>query len=208
MNKRVATLAMLAATAAAPAIAEVQGMVSGDPQAGEQLAGSCVACHGPGGDSAAPTFPKLAGQSERYLAKQLLEIQSGARPVPTMAGQLDGMSKHDLQDLAAYFSAQSGSGGAADPALVELGERVYRAGIAEKGIAACAACHSPTGVGNPLAGFPALSGQHAAYTVTQLQAFRSGERSNDPERIMRDNAELLSDREIEAVSSYVAGLRP
>jgi len=181
---------------------------AGDATAGQAKAAACAACHGADGNSAAPNFPKLAGQGERYLLKQMHEIKSGARAAPLMAGQLDNMSEQEMADIAAYFASQKGTVGAAKADLVKLGEELYRAGSKRKSAAACSACHSPTGQGNDLAGFPSLSGQHAQYTAAQLQAFRNGTRSNDAERIMRDNAELLSDVEIEAVASYISGLHP
>ena len=187
-------------------------MPAGDAAAGEAQTMVCAACHGADGNSAAPTFPKLAGQGQKYLYKQLQDIRDGARPVPTMVGQLDGKSNQDLADIAAYYAAQSRTGGQTDPELLALGEAVYRGGIPERDVAACTACHSPTGAGNAPAGFPALAGQHAEYIAAQLVAYRRGYedetgRINDGDtRIMRITAFGLSDREIEAVSSYAAGL--
>jgi len=186
---------------------------AGDAAAGKDMIAVCAACHGADGNSAVPTFPKLAGQGEKYLLKQLQDIRDGARPIPTMAGQLDGKSDQNLADIAAFYAAQARSGGQTDPALLALGEKVYRSGVAERNVAACTACHSPTGKGNAPAGFPALAGQHAEYTATQLRAYRKGYeddtgRTNDGEaKIMRTTAFGLSDGEIEAVSSYVAGLK-
>jgi len=139
--------------------------------------------------------------------KQLKDIKSGARSVPTMAGQLDAMSEQDLADMAAFYAVQPATPGVAKEELVELGESVYRAGIREKGVAACTACHSPTGVGNGPAKYPRLSGQHADYIAAQLRAFRNDERTNDGDtRIMRDVASRLSDKELDAVASYASGL--
>ena len=186
---------------------------AGDADAGKEKVATCAACHGADGNSAVPTFPKLAGQGEKYLLKQMQDIRDGARPVPTMAGQVDNMSDQDLADIAAFYAAQPRSGGQADPALLELGEKVYRSGVAERNVAACTACHSPTGKGNAPAGFPALAGQHAEYTAAQLRSYRKGYedetgRTNDGDtKIMRTTAFGLSDREIDAVSSYVAGLK-
>lgn len=184
----------------------------GDAAAGKDMVAMCAACHGADGNSAAPTFPKLAGLGEKYLLKQMQDIRDGARPVPTMVGQLDGKSDQDLADMAAFYAGQARSGGQANPDLVPLGEKVYRAGVAERNVAACTACHSPTGKGNPPAGFPALAGQHADYIAAQLKAYRQGYedeagRTNDGDaRIMRTVAFGLSDKEIEAVSSYISGL--
>jgi len=184
----------------------------GDAAAGKAQTVACAACHGPDGNSAVPTFPKLAGQGEKYLIKQLKDIRDGKRPVPTMAGQLDGKSNQELADIAAYFASQTRTGGQTDPALLALGESVYRSGIPDRKVAACTSCHSPTGSGNAPAGFPSLAGQHAEYIAAQLTAYRKGYeddsgRTNDGDiRIMRMNAFGLSDREIQAVSSYAAGL--
>jgi len=200
VKKRIAVLLALCFVAAG-------AQAAGNADAGKQKAVACGACHGADGNSLAPTFPKLAGQHEKYLLKQLHDIKSGARNIPTMAGQLDAMSGQDLADIAAYFAAQQASPGAAREELVALGETVYRAGIREKGVAACAGCHSPTGSGNGPAGFPALSGQHSDYIAVSLRAFRNDERTNDGDtRIMRDVASRLSDKEIDAVASYASGL--
>ncbi len=179
----------------------------GNAQAGQAKTVACGACHGADGNSLAPTFPKLAGQNEKYLLKQMHDVKSGARVIAVMAGQLDALSEQDLADIAAYFSSQTRTPGAAKQELVALGESVYRAGIRERGIAACTACHSPTGHGNAAAKFPSLGGQHAEYLTTSLQAWRSEERKNDGDtRIMRDVAAHLTDKELEAVASYASGL--
>jgi cytochrome c553 len=185
----------------------------GDASAGKDKAMMCGACHGADGNSAAPSFPKLAGQGEKYLIKQMNDIHEGRRVVLTMAGVLDNMSQQDIADIAAYYASQTGTIGQAKADLVELGERIYRAGNSEVGIAACTACHSPTGEGNAPAGFPKLGGQHAEYIEAQLKAFRTGAeepekgRANDGEtRIMRDIVSRMSDLEIRAVSSYIQGL--
>ena len=186
-------------------------MPEGDAAAGKANAAACGACHGADGNSMAP-FPKLAGQGDKYLYKQMKDVRDGLRSIPTMAGQLDGKSDQDLADLAAFYASQTSTGGQTDPAMLELGKKVYRAGIAERGVAACTACHSPTGKGNEPAGYPALAGQHAQYIADQLRAYRMGYedpagRTNDGDtKIMRSVAFGLSDQEIEAVASYVAGL--
>jgi cytochrome c553 len=183
----------------------------GDAAAGKDQSVVCGACHGTDGNAASP-FPKLAGQGEKYLLKQLRDIRDGLRVVPTMIGQLDGKTDQDLADLAAYFSSQTRSGGQTDPALLALGGKIYRSGVAERKVAACAGCHSPTGKGNAPAGYPALAGQNAQYVADQLRAYRKGYediagRTNDGDlKIMRTEAFGLSDKEIDAVASYVAGL--
>lgn len=185
---------------------------AGDAAAGKNQAVACGACHGADGNSAVPSFPKLAGQGESYLLKQMQDIRDGARPVPTMAGQLDGKSDQDLADIAAFYAGQASTGGQTEPDLLALGEKVYRSGIPDRRVAACTACHSPTGSGNAPAGFPALAGQHAEYIAAQLRAYRKGYeddsgRTNDGDtKIMRSTAFGLSDMEIEAVASYASGL--
>jgi cytochrome c553 len=179
----------------------------GSADAGKAKAVVCGACHGADGNSPAPTFPKLAGQHAGYLLKQMKDIKSGSRSVPTMAGQLDALTEQDLEDIAAYFASQKATPGAAKEELVALGQSVYRAGVRDKGVAACTACHSPTGAGNGPAKYPALSGQHADYIAAQLRAFRNDERTNDGDtRIMRDVAARLSDKELDAVASYASGV--
>ncbi|WP_269618946.1 c-type cytochrome [Zhongshania sp. BJYM1] len=186
--------------------------LEGNAAAGKAKTAACAACHGADGNSAAPTFPKLAGQGERYLAKQIHDIKSGARSVPMMAGQTDNLSDQDIADIAAFYAGKAGSTGQTDPALVEKGAAIYRGGIADRSIPACAGCHSPTGSGMAAAGFPKLGGQHADYTSAQLKAFRAAAdgregRSNDGDtQMMRSIAFKLSDSEIEAVSSFIQGL--
>jgi cytochrome c553 len=193
-------------------MAWTQAGFAADAAAGKDQSASCSACHGADGNSAVPTFPKLAGQGERYLLKQMKDIRDGARPVPTMAGQLDGKSDEDLANLAAFYASQPATGGKTDPELLALGEKVYRSGVVERKVAACTACHSPRGKGNAPAGYPALGGQHAEYIATQLKMYRKGYedetgRTNDGDiKIMRTNAFGLSDKEIEAVASYISGL--
>ena len=167
----------------------------------------CAACHGVDGNSALGMNPKLAGQNERYTLKQLMDIQSGARQIALMTGLLDNMSGQDLADIAAFYASQEGTVNGANPELVEAGESIYKAGIADLGVAACSACHSPSGSGVAQAGFPALGGQHADYISTQMKAFRSGTRNNDGESApMRIVSERLTDAEIEALASYISGL--
>ena len=179
---------------------------AGDAAAGKGKTAVCGACHGADGNSPAAMFPKLAGQNEAYLVKQLNDIKSGTRSVVEMTGLLDAMTDQDLADIAAYYAKQAGTVGHAAKDLVEQGQKIYRGGIANKGVAACTACHTPTGEGMAQAGFPAIGGQHAAYAEKQLKMFRNGERNNDPQGMMRDIAAKLSDAEIKAVSSYIQGL--
>lgn len=180
---------------------------AGDATAGQSKAAVCGACHGPDGNSAAPNFPKLAGQGERYLLKQIHDIKEGRRTVLEMTGILDNMSEQDIADIATYFASQKMSVGAADPALVKRGEELFRGGKLEDGMPACTGCHSPNGAGIAAAGFPHLGGQHATYIAKQLTDFREGNRTNDGDaKIMRMIAAKLSNKDIAAVSSYVQGL--
>lgn len=181
---------------------------SGDPEKGEELAGSCAACHGSGGaEPIQDVYPKIADLGETYLYRQLMYIQDGDREIAEMAGQLDGMDDEDLRDLAAYFSEQEATVGRANPDLVDAGRSLYRGGNLSNGIPACSACHGPAGKGNGPAGYPRLSGQNADYIVKQLEEYRSGERDGGTEAsIMVDIAQKLRDDEIEAVSSYIQGL--
>lgn len=180
---------------------------AGDATAGQAKAAVCGACHGPDGNSMAPNFPKLAGQGERYLTKQLHDIKSGKRTVLEMTGLLTNLSDQDLADIAAYFSSQKGSVGAADEKLVARGQDLFRGGKVEQGMPACTGCHSPNGAGNAAAGFPHLGGQHAQYVTKQLTDFREGNRTNDGDTlVMRSIAAKLSNKDIEAVSSYIQGL--
>ncbi|WP_434593890.1 cytochrome c4 [Pseudomonas sp. R4-83] len=182
---------------------------AGDAAAGQAKAAVCGACHGPDGNSMAPNFPKLAGQGERYLTKQLKDIKDGKRVVLEMTGLLTNLNDQDLADLAAYFASQKGSVGAADPKIVARGEGLFRGGNLDKGLPACTGCHSPNGSGNAAAGFPHLGGQHAQYIAKQLTDFRKedGGRANDGDAMtMRTIARKLSDEDIAAVSSYIQGL--
>lgn len=204
MKRLVITLASLLVGAFSLA---AQAQVAGDAAAGERKVAVCAACHGADGNSELGSNPKLAGQNARYTFKQLMDVKSGARQIPLMTGLLNNMSEQDLADIAAFYAAQTITLEGADPELIELGARVYRAGIAELGVAACSACHSPNGGGVAQAGFPALGGQHAEYIATQMKAFRSGARANDGDSSpMRSVSERLTDREIEALASYISGL--
>ena len=178
----------------------------GNASAGEKKAGVCLGCHGPNGNSLNPAWPKLAGQSEVYIAKQLADFKAGKRQDPIMGAQAAGLSEQDMADLGAYFAKQSISPASADKTKLTLGQNLYRGGQSEKGVAACIGCHGPAGAGNPAAKFPALGSQHAAYVVKTMKDFRNGTRTNDPSKMMRDIAARMDDQEIEAVASYISGL--
>ena len=181
-------------------------LAEGDAAAGQAKSALCGSCHGVDGNSLMAMNPKLAGQSARYMVKQLQEFKSGARESAIMASMVLSLSDQDMEDIAAWYSSQQPTIQGANPESIELAERLYRAGNSEIAVAACSACHSPTGKGNAPAGFPLLSGQHAEYTLQQLKNFRSGARQNDGSAMMRTVVERLTDKELEALASYVSGL--
>jgi cytochrome c553 len=165
----------------------------------------CVACHAADGNSTTPANPKLAGQHPEYLIKQLQEYKSGKRANAVMQGMAATLSDDDMRNVAHWLASQKPAPGfASDAELVKLGERIYRGGLADRGIAACAGCHSPNGAGIP-SQYPRLGGQHADYTKAQLEHFRNGTRANNAQ--MTGVAAKMTDREIKAVSDYIAGLR-
>jgi cbb3-type cytochrome c oxidase subunit III len=180
---------------------------AGDAVAGKAKAATCGACHGADGNSLAPNFPKLASQGERYLVKQITDIKDGVRQVPEMMGFVMGLNETDIADIAAYYAGQATASGAADPALVEAGKRIFLGGNEKTGVPACIACHSADGKGIAAAGFPRVAGQHAAYTEKQLKDFYSAKRTNDASNVMRDIASRMHMDEIKAVSSYIQGLK-
>lgn len=209
---------LLSAVTLFSAILMMNPAVAGDAAAGKGKVAACGACHGADGNSPAPNFPKLAGQGEKYLLKQLKDVKAGTRSIPEMTGMLDSFNEQDLADIAAYFSSKTiqMSGAKDDAELLKKGERIYRGGNIETGVPACTGCHSPAGNGNSPAGYPALGGQFAAYTAKQLRAFRTG--AHDPEnpaarkndgdtKVMRGVAAHLSDIEIDALANYIAGLK-
>jgi len=205
-------------------------LAEGDPEAGAEKAAACAACHGQDGNSPSSAFPKLAGLGERYLLKQLKDIQAWdleddpeakentGRKVVQMTGQLANMSEQDLADIAAYYDSQQIELTGSEQMQVQvntgekvdalaLGEKIYRAGKPEASVPACTGCHAPDGQGNEPAGFPRLSGQYPEYLEAQLKAFRAGDRTNDGDSmIMRLVAKGLSDAEIKALANYLAGL--
>jgi cytochrome c553 len=197
-----------AADAAAPAAhaAAPAAKVKPDLTKGEATyAAVCAACHGADGNSGTPAYPKLAQQHPEYLVKQLQEFKSDKRASPIMKGFASVLSDEDMRNVAYWVAAKKAKPGTAtEKSLVLLGEKIYRGGIADRQIAACAGCHSPNGAGIP-SQFPRVSGQHADYAVAQLTAFRDGVRKNSVQ--MSQVAAKLNDREIKAVADYIAGLR-
>jgi len=166
---------------------------------------ACASCHGAGGNSTINTNPKLAGQIDTYLHKQLVDFTTPSRNQPVMTTYAKLLSDDEKKNLAAHLAAQQPKHGAArSKDTLELGRKIYRGGIADRGVAACASCHGATGAGMP-AQYPRIGGQHQDYTVTQLQAFKSGARANSPQ--MATLAKRLSDEEMKAVADYIAGLK-
>lgn len=199
-------LTTLAAESAAEPAAAVPVAAKPDLNAGSTKFGaSCAACHGADGNSGIPTNPKLAQQQPEYIVKELNDFKAGKRVNTTMAPMAAGLTDADIRNIAFWAGSQKAKPGfAKDQALVQLGEKIYRGGVIEKSVPACAGCHGPNGAGIP-AQYPRLSGQHADYTATQLVNFQNGTRKNSPQ--MAGIAAKLSDREIKAVADYIAGLR-
>lgn len=214
MNKQLCKLVLALGLSGIASMA----LAIGDAERGEGLVAVCSACHGADGNSAAPDFPKLAGLGEKYMLKQLQDIQTGVRVVPQMAGLLDGMSDQQLADMAAYYDSNTMQLSGAQPLQVqinsgaqvdaiEMGKKLYRGGNPKTNTPACTGCHSPRGLGNDPAFFPRLSGQHPQYIEQQLRDFRAGNRTNDGDaQTMRTVAQYLSDAEITALANYIAGL--
>ena len=211
MKLRVVTAALAGAVISAAAQGQI--VVKGEPAKAQQIVKQvCAACHNSDGNSAIPTNPVIAGQHAEYAFKQLLNFKSeggkpAERPSPIMTGIVAGLGRDDMANLALYFAEQQPKPRTArDPELVKIGQQIYRGGITKKNVAACSSCHGPNGAGMP-AQFPRLAGQHSQYTAEKLRQFRAGERTNDPNRMMRLIAEKLSDREIAAVAQFIEGLR-
>jgi cytochrome c553 len=176
----------------------------GSAEAGQEKSVVCAACHGPDGNSFNPEWPSIAGQHQAYIVAQLQAFKEGTREDPLMSPMAMGLSEQDMKDLAAFYHAQSPAGLEADPELVDPGRRLYLGGNMERGVTACVACHGPTGRGNPMANYPVIAGQHATYTRLALERYASGERANT---MMQEIAARMSAEDIEAVSSYIQGLR-
>jgi cytochrome c553 len=219
-----ATVAAAPEAAPAPVVALDDGKPAtwGDAKAGQTKAGACAACHGIDGNSSDAQYPKLAGQHETYIARQLALFQSGERANPIMGGMAAPLSKQDMRDIGAYFATQTPAAGVADDtpagegantgvAFYRIGERIWRGGKADAGVPACQACHGPAGRGIPGPSYPNVGGQHASYTTTQLKFFRDGgvwgkdDRANS---VMSSIARNLTDEEIQGLATYLEGLHP
>ena len=175
-------------------------------QAGQEKSITCAACHGATGVSINPIWPSLAGQHPGYLIKQLNDFKQKKRNNPLMSPMAINLSEQDMEDLAIFYAKQPIPQGKTAKKYLARGEQLYRGGDFSKHITACIACHGPKGTGNAQAGFPVVSGQQAAYTILQLEAFKSGQRSNDLNSIMHDISGRMSKEDMEAVANYMAGL--
>lgn len=209
MNTRIATLLLSLALLLAAFQARTESLVEGSAEAGKAKSITCGACHGAEGASVNPMWPNIAGQNASYLVGQLQAFKDGTRSDPLMTSQAMLLSDEDIRDLAVYFeSLRAPAMAVADPSKVDKGESLYRGGDSGKRVAACLACHGPSGRGNPAAQYPALQGQHATYTAKQLREYATGARTSDGKtRMMRDIAARLTEDDIVALASYVQGLR-
>ncbi len=194
--------------AAAPAAEATAKVKPGDATAGAGKAAACGACHGMDGNSSDAQYPKLAGQSEQYIAHQLALFKSGKRQNPIMMGMAAPLSEQDMHDIGAYFSTKTALPGVADEKLVELGQKLYREGDSTRDIPACMACHSVDGRGNPGAMYPQLTSQHAQYIEATLKAMHDGTSWGDDAhaKIMPSIAQKLEVKDIQALASYIEGL--
>lgn len=205
--KKLIVLAALTLSAAPIALA-------GNADAGQGKAAACAACHNADGNSVNPIWPKLAGQNETYLIKQIKDFKKGmatqgkaGRFDPTMAPMAAMLATDaDVADVAAFFAKQKTQAAAAKKDGLEAGKKLYNGGDTAKGVPACTACHAPNGAGVAAAGFPGVGGQHVDYVVKTLKDFRAGARANDVNNVMRDIAKKLSDEQIAQIANYMSGL--
>jgi len=197
-----------AEAAPAPATAEAAALKPGDAAAGQAKAATCGACHGIDGNPASPQYPKLAGQHESYIARQLMLFKTQKRPNPIMMPMTMALSEQDMHDLGAYFAGKTALPGVADSTLVARGEALYRGGDAKAGTPACMACHGPDGRGNPGAAYPQVAGQFADYVTLRLKDWQAGKSFGDDDRarVMPAIAKTLSAADIAALASYIEGL--
>ena len=206
--KFLATFLIAAAVSGSVSVNAFGQTKKADAAKGATIAGQvCVACHMADGNSAGAPNPKLAGQHAEYITKQLMEYKSKKRNNAVMLGFASQLSEDDMRNVAAHFAAQTPKPNSAkSPASRALGEKIYRGGLAEKGVPACAGCHGANGSGIP-AQYPRLAGQHADYTLEELKNFATGKRANDANSMMRATAVKMNDKEMAAVADYIAGLR-
>ena len=184
-------------------------VVAGDAAAGKAKSAACGGCHGFDGNSGIAMYPKLAGQNEAYITKQVKDFKANdTRKNAIMMGMVAALSDEDTADIGAYFQAQFLKDAASfDADKAAAGRALYKGGDLQKGIPACQACHGPNGSGTAGIGYPQIGGQHASYTLAQLKAFKDGSRSNDDKKLMRDIVAKLSPKDLEALANYIASLK-
>ena len=183
---------------------------AGDAVAGKEKAAACGGCHGVDGNSMVPTFPSLAGQGEKYIAKQIADFKAmTTRKDDTMVGMAAMLvTEQDVLDVGAFYASQKlASTAPVDESKLALGREIYKGGNLQTGVPACQGCHGPSGAGNSAAGYPQLAGQFTDYTMKQMRAFKDGSRSNDDREIMRNALKSMNDAELEAVAHYIASLK-
>lgn len=174
---------------------------------GQAKTAVCMACHGADGNSVNPIWPNLAGQHSQYIVAQLKAYKSGARENASMAPMAAGLEEADMNEIGAFYAAQSTKIAAlGEDEDINAAQQLYRGGDRERGIPACMACHGPNGAGNAAAQYPALRGQHAEYTIAQLEAYRDGSRATDPQSMMRTIAARMSDQDIKEIARYISAL--
>jgi len=207
MNKIIVSSIFLFLSLAGVALAGV-AHAAGDAAAGKGKAAACGGCHGMDGNSMVATFPKLAGQGEKYTVKQIADFKANtSRQDAMMIGMVAALSDEDAADIGAYYATQKlASAATADESKLALGREIFKGGNLQTGVPACQGCHGPTGAGMAAAGYPQIGGQHAAYTLKQLNAFKDGSRSNDEGKLMRNVLAIMTTEEIEAVAQYIASL--
>jgi len=183
--------------------------IAGDAAAGKTKAAACGGCHGMDGNSLVAMYPKLAGQNEAYIVKQVKDFKANTnRQNPIMLGMVAALTDEDAADIGAYFQSQSTKDAAPfDADKIATGREMYKGGDLQKGIPACQACHGPTGAGTAGIGFPQVGGQYVDYTVAQLKAFKDGSRKNDAKMLMRSIVEKMSEADMVAVANYIASLK-
>ncbi|VAX06082.1 Cytochrome c4 [hydrothermal vent metagenome] len=181
---------------------------AGDAAVGQARAATCLACHGPGGNSLNPMWPKLSGQHPAYMKTQIDAFKAGVRKDPIMAPMAMTLDDKSIADLGAYFASVKRTAGIADPKKAAQGRKIYMQGNPAKGLIACSTCHGIDGYGNPSAGFPNIASQQAMYMVKTLKEYRTKTRTTDPGRIMQDAASRMTDTEIDLVTQFVTGMKP
>ena len=184
-------------------------VMAGNAEAGKTKSAACAGCHGVDGNSPAPAFPKIAGQNEAYIVKQIMDFKANsARKNEIMFGMAAALTEEDAKDIGAYYQTQSLAQAAPfDESKIAAGREIYKGGNLQTGVPACQGCHGPTGGGMAGIGYPQIGGQYADYTLAQLKAFKEGSRSNDDNKLMRSIVEKLSDEDMAAVANYIASLK-